>query len=163
MTMPTANAPNSDESRTVSSSGPPEALRPREVAARVRREHAIIRALLDDVQRACDAATERRSGAVDQLYRAVWGLHVTFEEHLAMEETLVAPIIRARETFGDARADDMLCEHDQQRRVLLELVDETERDTKDVDALIAQTRGLVEAFRKDMIAEDGWLEVLDQV
>lgn len=138
------------------------ALGPHEVAVRVRREHAIIRALLDDVERACVAATERRPGGLDQLLRAVWGLHVTFEEHLAMEEALVAPIIRVRETFGDARADDMTYEHEQQRRVLLELVDDTERDTQDTDALVAQTTALVNAFRADMIAEDGWLAVLDR-
>lgn len=136
------------------------ALEPRQVAVRVRREHATIRALLDDVDRACIAARERRPGGLKQLLRAVWELYVSFEEHLVMEEAQVVPIIRAHEAFGDMRADEMLAEHDEQRRVLLALVDDTECDTKDTDALVARVAELVASFRSDITAEDAWLAVL---
>lgn len=138
------------------------ALQPHEVAVRIRREHATIRALLDDVARACLATRARRAGGLEALNRAVWELYVSFEEHLAVEEALVVPILRARETFGDVQADEMLAEHAEQRRGLLALVDGTEHDTQSIDALAAQATELVARLRTDMVAEDAWLPVLER-
>lgn len=135
-------------------------LQPQQVAVRIRREHATIRALLDDVARACLAARARRARGLETLHRAVWELYVTFEEHLGVEETLVLPILRARETFGDVQADEMLAEHAEQRRRLLALVDGSEHDTQSIDALAAQAAELVTTLRADMVAEDAWLPVL---
>jgi hypothetical protein len=130
------------------------ALDSRDITGRIKREHAILRTLLDDVDRACAGALEHRSGGLDEVLRAVWELYVSFEEHLAMEEALVAPALRARETFGALRAEAMMAEHDDQRRGLLELVDATECDTKDIDALVAQASSLVSRFRSDMALEE---------
>jgi hemerythrin-like domain-containing protein len=131
-----------------------------DLVARVRREHATLRTLLDDVDRAGAAAKERRAGALDRLLRTVWELHVSFEEHLVMEEKLILPMLR-RANLGEARAAALVAEHEQQRRVLLELVEDTERDTKDIDALVAQASELVASFRSDMTAEEAALVVLE--
>lgn len=136
---------------------------PRAIASRVRRDHATIRTLLDDVDRAGTAALERRTRSLDELLRSVWELYLFFEDHLAMEEALVAPILRARVPSGEKRAVAMILEHNEQRRLIRELVDDTECDTKDIATLVAQAVGLVSAFRADMIAEDASLAVLGQV
>lgn len=132
------------------------------VAARVRREHATLRALLDDVERAGVALRARRPGSMEELLRSIWELHLSFEEHLAMEEELVAPILRATLPFGEMRADALLVEHNEQRWRLLELVDETERDSRSIDALVDLANELVTIFRADMLAEENnFASVLD--
>ncbi len=135
-------------------------LAPEGMAARVRRDHATIRALLDALQRACEVAKERREAGLDAFRRAVWDLYITFEEHLDMEESDVAPFLRSSGRAGVARAVAMVLEHNEQRRVLLELVEDAECDVKDVDALVAEATSLVDAFGADMALEDRSLALL---
>lgn len=130
------------------------------IAARVRRDHGIIHALLDDLERACAVAKERRAGGLDSFRRAVWDLDITFEEHLDMEEAHVAPILRGTGRAGTARAVAMIVEHNEQRRVILGLVEDAESDASDVDTLVAEAVALVGSFRMDMAIEDRSLAAL---
>ncbi len=124
------------------------------VAARVSHDHAMIRVLLDLVERACTAAQQRHAGGLESFRTAVWDLYIAFDEHLAMEEADVAPILRGAGPLGEVRAVEMILEHNEQRRVMLELVEDTECDAKDVDALVAEALALLHAFRIDMTLED---------
>ena len=134
--------------------GTPRATIAPAVVARFKRDHATIRALLEAVERCCAAAKERRAGGLDSFRRAVWDLYIAFEDHLAMEEADVAPILRSAGSTGEARALAMILEHNEQRRVMLELVEDTECDAKEVDALVSEAVALVLAFRTDMILEE---------
>lgn len=125
-----------------------------DLAGRVQRDHATIRALLDGVERACTAARERRAGGLDSFRRAVWDLYLAFDDHLAMEEAEVAPILRGAGKAGEVRATEMVLEHNEQRRVMLELVEDTECDAKDVGALVTEAIALVQGFVTDMALED---------
>lgn len=122
--------------------------------SRVQRDHATIRALLDAVERACAGSSNRQSAGLDSLRRAVWDLYIAFVEHLAMEEEHVAPILRSAGGAGEARAVAMMLEHNEQRRLILELVDDMERDAKEADALVVEALALVGAFNTDMLLED---------
>lgn len=126
----------------------------RAIAGRVRRDHATIRTLLDDVERGCAAAQEGRAGAVDRLRGAVWDLYLVFVDHLAMEEAHVAPILRAHGARGEERTVQMFLEHNEQRLAILELVEDAERDAKQPGELIAEATALVVALRKDMDLEE---------
>jgi hypothetical protein len=142
------------------SAGETSALDPRDVAARVSRDHRVICTLLDEIGRASTAALERRRPGLDALAAAVWKLYVFFEEHLSMEESEIAPLIRAHAQFGELRADAMLVDHELQRRALLELVDETECDTQDIERLVARAAALAASFRSDILAEEAALREL---
>ena len=132
-----------------------ETLHPRSIAERVRRDHETIRALLDEVERACTAAKELRdSDGLDRFRAAVWDLYTVFDEHRAMEEAHVAPLLRATGAGGEARAVDMILEHNEQRRIILELVEDTEREAKTSHALLAEAAALLVAFRADMTLEE---------
>lgn len=133
----------------------------REAMTRVRRDHAMLRALLDDVERAGGAVRARRDGALDELLRSVWELHVSFEEHLTMEEALIVPILRKSPAFGELRAAALRVEHEEQRRLILALVDDTERDTLDIDSLVDEAVALVNTCRADMLAEEASLALLE--
>lgn len=133
---------------------------PQRTFARVRREHGIIRTLLDDVERACSLAPNGTSEATTRLRQAVWDLYLVFDEHLAMEEAHVAPILRAFDAKGEQRAVDMILEHNEQRRMILELVEEAERDAKGRTELVAAAISVVRAFRTDIEIEESALDVV---
>jgi hypothetical protein len=113
-----------------------------------------MRTLLDGVERACAPAVIQRSGGTDALRVAVWDLSLAFVEHLAMEEADVAPVWRREGPAGEARARAMILEHNEQRRVMLELVEDLECDAKPANALVQQALALVRAFTVDMALED---------
>ena len=134
---------------------------PERIFARVRREHGMIRALLDDVERACAIGGMFTAGTrATRLRQAVWDLYLLFDEHLAMEEAHVAPILRAFDATGERRAVDLILEHNEQRRLILELVENAERDEKALPQLVEEATSLVGAFRADMIIEESALAVV---
>jgi hypothetical protein len=129
------------------------------MAERVKRDHAMMRALLDDVERACRALDERRPESLVRFRQAVWTLYVAFDEHLATEEGYFAPILRTVDAWGELRVVNMIIEHNDQRRNILELVESAENDTHDGGSgLVAQARALVESFRLDMESEEHSLD-----
>lgn len=130
------------------------------LAARMRRDHATIRTLLDDVERACARPDEGRVVAPERVRRAVWDLYLVFEDHLAMEEAHVAPLLRALDAHGEQRAVQMILEHNEQRRVILELVEDAERDARQVSEVVVDALALVAAFRTDMEMEERSLAVV---
>ncbi|CAN5924289.1 hypothetical protein BH11MYX4_BH11MYX4_59120 [soil metagenome] len=130
------------------------------LAERVRRDHATIRTLLDDVERACGIVNEGHPGAQERVRRAVWDLYLVFDDHLAMEEAHVAPILRAFDARGEQRAVAMILEHNEQRRLILELVEDAEREAKLAAELASDALALVLAFRTDMEIEESSLAVV---
>ncbi len=126
----------------------------RRMAERVKRDHAMMRALLDDIERACRALEDRRADSLVRFRQAAWSLYVSFDEHLETEEGYFAPILRSVDAWGELRVVNMITEHNEQRRIILELVEQAKADVEDVGALIAEARGLVTSFRLDMESEE---------
>lgn len=138
-------------------SSPPDDIREwHRMAERVKRDHATMRALLDDVERACRSCEEERPDCLTRFREAVWRLYVAFDEHLATEEGYFAPILRTVDAWGELRVVNMIIEHNEQRRIILELVERAESDpgASAREALVAQARALVQAFRADMDSEE---------
>ncbi len=128
------------------------------MAERVKRDHATMRALLDDVERACRAVEEHRPESLKRLRAAVWTLHLAFDEHLANEEACFAPILRNADAWGELRVVNMRAEHAEQRRVILELIASADNDAREADGLVALARALIGSFRTDMDSEDPSLD-----
>lgn len=116
------------------------------IVARVRREHAFLRTLFDALARARDAR---------DLRTALWDIYLTFNAHLDMEEETLAPLFRA----GPApeRATAMILEHNEQRRLLRELVEDVECDAYPLPHLRARAERLVACLREDMAKEEATL------
>jgi hemerythrin-like domain-containing protein len=129
------------------------------VAARVFEEHQTLQRLLDDLARASRVAREGRRDAVAQLRDAIWRLYVAFQDHLQFEERDLAPFLRS---VGDDLARKMILEHNEERTVLLTLVEDCESDALATEALTAQADALVARFRSDMLHEEGTLSRLVQ-
>ena len=128
------------------------------MAERVKRDHAMMRGLLDDVERACRALDELRPESLVRFREATRMLYVAFDDHLATEEGDFAPILRTVDAWGEVRVDNMVSEHNDQRRLILELVERADSTTGNVEALVAQARGFVAAFRLDMDSEESSMD-----
>lgn len=125
---------------------------------RVKRDHARMRALLDAVDGACRALEELGPGSLEQLRQAVWTLSVAIDEHLRTEEAYFAPILRSVDAWGDVRVVNMLAEHNEQRRRIVELVETADSGSMEPNALAVEAAALVVSFRADMEAEERSLD-----
>jgi hypothetical protein len=132
---------------------------PGTVVARVLEEHDAIRTLLDDLERASSLAKHDRRDGLAQLNEAVWRVYIAFLDHLLFEERHLAPLFRRA---GEDPARKMILEHNEERGILLSLVEDSESDALDAAALAAQAEQLVVRFRSDMIHEEGVLARLVQ-
>ncbi len=132
-----------------------------DVRSRILTDHARIRALLGDLQRLASRLGEAPSapeGAETQLTEAVWKLFLVFDDHLALEERELVPIILDSGEWATIRADRLREEHSAQRTVLHAMVGECDRKTKDLRELVEDVRWLVTSLLKDMEVEEGELE-----
>ena len=89
--------------------------------------------------------------------KAAWTLYVAFDDHLTTERA----ISRHRQdgdAWGELRVVNMIIEHNDQRRVILELVEKAEVDVNDLSALVDQARALVSLVRLDMESEENSLD-----
>ena len=124
------------------------------VWAAVLREHELIRALLDNVRRAVWAMDRTGQHGLPRLRRAVWTLYTTFVRHQEREEAEVAPVLRVFDAWGETRATAMILEHNEQRRLLVALVEECEREVKSSAEIVAQTTALITMISDDMAVEE---------
>jgi hypothetical protein len=128
------------------------------IAGQVLEEHAAIEGLLDHLGR---ATSEVRLGAdegVEQLHKAIWNLYLAFLDHLLYEERRLAPLLS--EVAGEDSARKMILEHNEERGVLLKLVEDSESDALEAEALATQADDLIARFRTDMLHEERVLSAL---
>jgi hemerythrin-like domain-containing protein len=141
---------------TSSGAPPPGTVRDRHVdlatvAARVLEEHRTIRRLLDELEHASSCARDGRQESIAQLHKAIWDLYIAFEDHLVFEESDLAPLLRPA---GEDLARKMILEHNEERDVLLELVEDSESDARETEDLAAEADALAARFRSDMFHEE---------
>jgi hypothetical protein len=157
---------DSSSTRNLEDAGPPRQTlahdRPAglgSVAARVRLEHHVIRRLLDELEQASASARSGGPDGLERLQMVVWDLYLAFQDHLMFEERNLAPFLQS---LADDLVRKMILEHNNERGVLLTLVEDSESDALGTEALTAQADDLVARFRSDMIHEDGVLSRLVQ-
>lgn len=126
----------------------PEAMR-----ARILREHERIRSLLDHMEALAGrlAGGDRSTGA--RLRNWARELASVLRGHLDLEEEILLPAIRRVDALGDARADELLAEHADQRELLGRVVDELCSSSSDA-ALAIGVLELVRALREDIVSEE---------
>lgn len=136
----------------------------RGVLRRVEREHASLRALLDEVERALVRTRSDGEAALPRLRAMLGDLRITFEDHLAYEESELATLWRMRDG-GRAKVVAMILDHNEQRRVMRELIEDVESDVLPLADVDARTTSLVAALRSDITVEDQALrgDWVDQV
>lgn len=128
-------------------------MQPEEIRARVFAEHEQLRGQLDEI----DGWTRRFENGEEvgsEICELGVGLFELFASHLALEDSLLAPALAELAPDGEALADRLVREHDEQRamlRYLLRRLEEARRPT----ALIAnELRSFAGYLRRDMQHEE---------
>ena len=114
-------------------------------------EHQALRALLGSLDDAARRVLAASPGGMTALREATRAVDTTFRAHLALEESLLVPILRG------ASLERMRREHRAQRVMLEAIVSEVEHDPRDPMQLAYDARWLVAALARDMDAEDAAL------
>lgn len=127
--------------------------RPSEIRLLILAQHEELRVMYAELDallprvRAGDADCERT------LREHCRRLYQLLLRHIAVEDTLLAPALRETDGFGPVRAEDLLLEHDRQRRLLryaLSSIDEGTNGT----TLVRSIPALLVSLREDMAHEE---------
>jgi hemerythrin-like domain-containing protein len=117
-------------------------------------EHRTLRGLLESLDDAAARVLSSTPGGMTALREATRALDTSFRAHLAMEESVLAPLLRGR------ALDHMRREHRDQRSMLEAILNEVEHDPRDPMRLAHDARWLVVALARDMDVED---EILSRI
>jgi len=116
-----------------------------EVCAQVLDEHARIRKILDELERA--AASDRLRETVIEFVHVMLG-------HLELEEEILLPVLVKVDAWGPARVERMQEEHATQRVQLVAMIAEAKDVTYVLTALARDVRQLARDLREDMRHEE---------
>lgn len=126
---------------------------PDEVRRRILAEHVRIRSALDDIANLADALVKGADDQAGKLRQWVRMLGDVMHAHLALEEEILVPIVREADGFGDARADEMLREHAEQREMIERILEDLV-STRSNEVLAVGVLELVKAIRDDIGEEE---------
>ena len=88
-----------------------------EVLAKLQAQHATLRSMMARCVDLADALDAGHGSATDVL-AAVADLRVMFEAHNRFEESVLRPILRDADAFGDVRIDHMIADHVDEHRTM---------------------------------------------
>ncbi len=132
----------------------PGELRPSEIRRMVLEDHARLRLLLRDLRAAAEwARTGDRTRSVE-LKREAERFADRFFRHLDMEERFMVPLLRTVDAWGEERAQLVLDEHRDQRKLLLSYVQELSKPNADIGRLARRTLFLIADIETDMLHEE---------
>lgn len=135
---------------------------PAEVRARIRAEHIRIHSLLDDIERVATKVETSSDEDAGRLRAWIRGLGDALHAHLALEEEILVPLVREADGFGEARADEMLREHAEQRATIESILGDLDSTTSK-SILGVGALELVKAIRDDIREEEETFLVTDLV
>jgi len=126
---------------------------PAEVRQRIHAEHIRIHSLLDDIERVAKNVESSTDEDAGRLRAWIRGLGDALHAHLALEEEILVPLVREADGFGEARADEMLREHAEQRATIESILEDLD-STSSKAILGVGALELVKAIRDDIREED---------
>ena len=129
------------------------------VRKRVLAEQVRLRELLADLERAARWAHDEGPPRAAILQARARAVRTAFEAHLAMEDAMLAPIIR-RMAWGRARCERMELEHQRQRHRLgafeVAIADASlfpELAAREASALVAEMREDMDCEERDLLSQ----------
>jgi len=125
------------------------------------RQHTEIRARMRGIDRLSTAAGKHDS--LNHLRITLGHFASMFEQHLAFEERELAPLLRAVDSWGPVRENDLIEEHREQRQrveALCALADSTATKMSEVRG---EVHWLMKTLTEDMEREEAELEALGRL
>ena len=127
--------------------------RPSEVRELILAQHDELRALYADLDALLADVTPGDSGGDRALRERCRRLYQMLLRHIAVEDALLAPALRESDGFGPVRADELLAEHDRQRRLLRYALSSIVESTPGA-TLVRSLPPLLDSLRADMAHEE---------
>ncbi|MCP5060751.1 MAG: hypothetical protein GY937_28990 [bacterium] len=129
-------------------------LRPSEVRRLVLEDHARLRLRLRDLRAAAEWAATGDPSRGAELLREAELFAERFFRHLDMEEVQLVPLLRTIDAWGNERAELVLEEHREQRRLLLGFVEDLRDPHNALARLARETLSLISRIEAEILHED---------
>jgi hemerythrin-like domain-containing protein len=125
----------------------------RATEVRLREEHRALERAIDGLHA---GSARLRLGAIPKrdLEDAIYELYVMFDDHLVLEERLLAPLVPRIAPCDAARIQLMLHEHALQRTLFFSTLERTEQGALGCEALVASVARLASVLRADIAIEE---------
>jgi len=116
-------------------------------------DHAALRAGLDGLSELCAQLESGREWDIGSAVDLAQVLRVQLDEHFALEDALLSPVLRTRDSWGPVRADSLEQHHAMQREQLRIL--DAERARAETPVSLARAfLVLIDELRVDMAFEE---------
>ena len=122
---------------------------PNEVLERLVSQHQALRLLMDECDRLADEL-ETIGGTPVTLSQNVAELRRAFEAHNQFEETVLRPILREADAFGEVRIDRMIADHLGEHREMRDRL--SEGPIADLRTAVAQLRAHLDAEERYFVS-----------
>ena len=126
--------------------------KPSEIREMILEQHRVLKMRLSALEEAARELQAKKILPAD-LKRFASELYAMLISHVQDEERLLVPELRDADGFGPARVNAFLEEHEQQRRILGEIL-KSIKETSNHEELIQRIYGLVERIRNDIEEEE---------
>jgi hypothetical protein len=123
--------------------------RPSEVRALILAQHEALRVVYAELDALLISARRGDAEGERTLRERCRGLYQMLLRHMATEDAFLAPALREADGFGSVRADELLREHDRQRRLLRYVL-----SPGDGTAVALTVAALLQDLRADMAHEE---------
>jgi acetoin utilization protein AcuB len=133
--------------------GTEQQMNPSQVRALIEKEHAHIRALLDEVDEIALRVIDGEKLGVPLRERGRL-LYETLTRHISLEDRVLAPALRDTPGFGEVRAEQLLAHHAEQREQLAAAIERLTRPEVTLADVAREIRAFVGEVRIDMAHED---------
>ena len=117
---------------------------PKEVLDQLMKQHSTLRAMMDQCDQLADELDAGR-GSSSVLLREVSRLRLAFEAHNKFEESVLRPILREADAFGEVRIDRMVADHVGEHRAMRDRL---------VDGPTGELRATVATLRDHLETEE---------
>lgn len=130
-------------------------MEPREICRRIREEHALLREQIAEIHALSEAFVADAAEVGKKLRERGLALLERLEQHLELEDTILAPALRAGDVAsGTHRAERLAHEHHEQRELLRYLIGRLGMDSRPTVLVARELRSFAQLLREDMNHEE---------
>lgn len=113
--------------------------------------------MLRDVEEMVDRFQEGDAGGARSLRERGLGLYERLAAHLELEDSVLAPALRASGAAGERAAERLAHEHREQRELLKYLLERLREQTRPTVLVARELRSFIDYVRMDMEHEESTL------
>jgi hemerythrin-like domain-containing protein len=131
-----------------------EAVKGMEIRERIHSDHAMLRAMLDEIEEFSERFEQGDEAVGDALRERGTALYACFIQHLDLEDAILAPALRTAGPDGERIAARLAHEHHEQRELIGYLLGRLDQQRSPTLLVARELRHFAEYLRQDMQHEE---------